>query len=97
MKGVFNGLLIALSMYSKIPVPQAEWNERNMRYALCFFPLVGAVIGGIGYGLYYLFDWLGMPPLLIAAFVVLLPIWTGSATRWTPSPPASRASASWKF
>ena len=52
MKGVFNGLLIALSMYSKIPVPQAEWNERNMRYALCFFPLVGAVIGGIGYGLY---------------------------------------------
>ncbi|HIY45064.1 MAG TPA: adenosylcobinamide-GDP ribazoletransferase, partial [Candidatus Borkfalkia excrementipullorum] len=48
MKGVFNGLLIALSMYSKIPVPQAEWNERNMRYALCFFPLVGAIIGGIG-------------------------------------------------
>ena len=74
MKGVFNGLLIALSMYSKIPVPQAEWNERNMRYALCFFPLVGAVIGGIGYGLYYLFDWLGLPPLLIAAFVVLLPV-----------------------
>lgn len=74
MKGVFNGLLIALSMYSKIPVPQAEWNERNMRYALCFFPLVGAIIGGIGYGLYYLFDWLGLPPLLIAAFVVLLPV-----------------------
>lgn len=74
MKGVFNGLLIALSMYSKIPVPQAEWNERNMRYALCFFPLVGAVIGGIGCGLYYLFDWLGLPPLLIAACVVLLPV-----------------------
>ena len=52
MNGVFNGLLIALSMYSKIPVPQAEWNERNMRYALCFFPLVGAIIGGIGCGLF---------------------------------------------
>ena len=31
MRSILNGLLIALSMYSKIPVPQAEWNERNMR------------------------------------------------------------------
>ena len=38
---------IALSMYSKIPVPMVEWNEKNMKYAMCFFPVIGAVIGGI--------------------------------------------------
>lgn len=38
-------LFIALAMYSKIPVPQVKWNEKNMKYAMCFFPLVGAIIG----------------------------------------------------
>ena len=36
---------VAFSMFSALPVPQIEWNERNMRYALCAFPLIGAVIG----------------------------------------------------
>lgn len=34
-------------MYSRIPMPQVEWKEENRRYSLCFFPLIGAVIGGI--------------------------------------------------
>ena len=38
-------LIVALSMYSKIPVPQIEWNKQNMRYALCWFPAVGVVTG----------------------------------------------------
>ena len=29
---IFNSLIIAIAMYSKIPMPQAEWNEKNMRY-----------------------------------------------------------------
>ena len=74
MRSLINGLFIAFSMYSKIPVPQADWTEKNMRYALCFFPLVGAVIGGIGYGLYFLFAWVGMPALLTAALVTVLPV-----------------------
>ena len=38
---------IALAMYSKIPVPQFEWKEEDMRYALCFFPFVGVIIAGV--------------------------------------------------
>ncbi len=34
-----------MSMFSRIPVPQVEWNEENMKYMLCGFPLVGAAIG----------------------------------------------------
>jgi len=44
--GIYNAFLIAFATYSRIPVPQADWKEENMRYAVCFFPLVGAVIGG---------------------------------------------------
>ena len=30
--------LIAISMYSKIPVPQVEWTKEKMSHAMCFFP-----------------------------------------------------------
>ena len=39
----FESLAIGVAMYSKIPMPRVEWNEKNMKYAMCFFPLVGAV------------------------------------------------------
>ena len=38
-------LASAFLMYSRIPVPKVAWKEENRRYALCFFPLIGAVIG----------------------------------------------------
>lgn len=47
MKSVISSLLIAFSMYSKIPVPRADWTKEHMKYVMCFFPAVGAVIGGI--------------------------------------------------
>ena len=40
-----NSFKIAFSMYSKIPMPQSEWSKENMRYVMCFLPLIGAVIG----------------------------------------------------
>lgn len=50
---LLGGLAIAFSMYSKIPVPQVEWTKERMKYAMCFFPLVG-VVQGI---LLYIFAW----------------------------------------
>ena len=41
---------VAFSMFSAIPMPQFLWNEKNMRYALCAFPLIGGVIGGVCWG-----------------------------------------------
>lgn len=37
--------VVGITMYSKIPMRKVEWNEKNMKYALCFFPVVGVVIG----------------------------------------------------
>ena len=45
MMHVLKSMIIAFSIYSKIPVPQFEWKEEDMKYMLCFFPWVGAVIG----------------------------------------------------
>lgn len=42
---ILKGIIIAFSIYSKIPVPQLRWEEEDMRYMLCFFPWVGVIIG----------------------------------------------------
>lgn len=44
---IVKSIAVAFSMYSKIPMPRVEWNEKNLRYALCFFPFVGAVTGAL--------------------------------------------------
>ena len=44
---LFRACLISFSIYSKIPVPQLEWKDEDMRYVLCFFPWIGAVMGGV--------------------------------------------------
>lgn len=51
---ILKSFCIAFSMYSRIPMPQFTWKDEDMRYALCFFPWVGAVIGGCVY-LWWLF------------------------------------------
>lgn len=57
MKKMWNSLKIAFAMYSKIPVPRCEWTKENMSYAMIFFPWVGAVIGGLTYGVFRLKEW----------------------------------------
>lgn len=42
---MLKGLLLAFRTYSRIPVPVTAWDASSMKYSLCFFPLVGAVIG----------------------------------------------------
>ena len=64
---ILNSLCIALSTYSRIPVPNAEWNEENMRYSLCFFPVVGLVIGLVLMIWLRLADALALNPLLRGA------------------------------
>lgn len=62
---------VAFAMFSALPMPQFDWNEKNMRYALCAFPLVGAVCGV----LCCLCGWLPLPTAVQAAGWSLLPVW----------------------
>ncbi|MCR4738791.1 MAG: adenosylcobinamide-GDP ribazoletransferase [Lachnospiraceae bacterium] len=38
---------VALSMFSKIPVPGFTWKEEDMSHALSFFPVIGVIIGAL--------------------------------------------------
>lgn len=45
----FEGLILALSMYTIIPMPQTKWNEKNFPFILVNLPLVGFLIGILWY------------------------------------------------
>lgn len=70
----FKTIAVAFSMYSAIPMPQFEWNEKNMRYALCAFPLIGLVIGLLCWGWWEVSVLLGLPDILRGAVLCLIPV-----------------------
>lgn len=72
---VLKSVVIAFSVYSKLPVPQFAWKEEDMKYMLCFFPWIGAVIGGCVYLWSFLCRWLGIGEIcrtLIGAAIPLI-------------------------
>lgn len=74
MKSLWNSLIVAFSMYSKIPMPRAEWTKESMKYSMCFFPWIGLVIGALEFGWYHLSVYLGVGTLLRSAVLILLPV-----------------------
>ena len=68
---VFQTVAVALAMFSALPVPQFDWNEKNMRYALCAFPLVGVICGA----LWCLCGALPLPDAAQTAGFCLIPVW----------------------
>lgn len=74
MKGLWNSFKIAFAMYSKIPMPRSDWTKENMRYAMCFFPAIGAVIGALVYGWGCLAPSFCQGGLLPAVGYVMIPV-----------------------
>lgn len=71
---IINSFFIALSMYSRIPVPRVDWEKENMRYAMCFFPMIGVVIGAVMYLAGWLLDKATVGGLFRGVVFTLIPI-----------------------
>ena len=67
-------VIIAFAMYSKLPMPRVDWEERALSRALWWFPLVGAAVGAGLWLWLALAHWLGFGAVFTAAFALLLPI-----------------------
>lgn len=74
MKAIVNGFLIALSMYSKIPMPKVKQTKENMQYVLCFFPLVGVVVGILVYAFSLFVQRFGLGQICFALIGTVIPI-----------------------
>lgn len=71
---IIKSFFISFSIYSKIPVPQFAWKEEDMRYTLCFFPWIGAVIGALELLWFWFCGWLGIGTLCYTAVGTAIPL-----------------------
>lgn len=71
---IFNSLKIAFAMYSKIPVGRADWTDENMKYSMCFVPLVGFLIGMVLIGWCWIGVKIGFNVTLLGSVASLVPI-----------------------
>lgn len=74
MRQIFYSLIIAFSMYSKLPMPRVEWSKENMRYVMCFFPLIGMFIGAVIYIWSRIAGYLSISHVFYTAVIVLIPL-----------------------
>ena len=71
---VYKRQVTALSMYSVFPMPQLEWNQHTMKYAMCFFPFVGIVVGAFVYLWVWICGFFSLNTALAAVVLALLPV-----------------------
>jgi len=66
-------LMIAFSIYSRIPMPAFLWEEKDRKRAMYFFPLVGAVVGVLFYGAFWFLEYKGAGTVFSAAVLTAIP------------------------
>lgn len=71
---LLESLLVALSTYSIVPVPQIIWKEQAMRYAICFFPIVGLLCGVALWSWQQVAMYFAVSDLLFATVAACIPL-----------------------
>lgn len=74
MRLAWETLLVGLGMFSRVPLKQPTWCERNLQYVLVAFPLVGLLIGLLLWIWAWLCATLAVPDLMRGAGFCLWPI-----------------------
>ena len=71
---LFKSIIIAISMFSKIPVPTLKWEKEDMKYSLAAFPLIGVIIGVLCFLWYKLMLHFEFSNLIMSVGLLLIPI-----------------------
>ena len=71
---LLKAIAIAFAQYSRIPMPRFEWKEEEMRYSIAAFPLVGAVIGLVFFGVFTCAEHFALPDTATALLLTAVPL-----------------------
>lgn len=73
MKNLINGFIMALSMFTIIPVPYKAWKDEAVRHMMKLYPLVGIFVGVINYVVFRLIEYINLSTILISALTMVTP------------------------
>ena len=71
---IIKSLLNAISTYSKIPTPYVKMEDKDMRFTMVFFPLVGVIIGGLEYLWFYIANRFALNNIATLLVAAILPV-----------------------
>lgn len=71
---LWENMVMALSMYTKLPMPRVDWKEENMKYMLFFFPLAGVLVGALVVGGWFFLDLLGIGIIFKSIILTIIPL-----------------------
>ena len=71
---ILRSIVMAFSMFSRIPMPTVEWKKENMQYMLAVFPLVGCILAGLLFCWHLLSNFLSISSVLFAVGMTVIPI-----------------------
>jgi adenosylcobinamide-GDP ribazoletransferase len=66
-------LVMAFSLYSKIPMPHIDWEEESKKWLFCFFPAVGAAIAVLLLIWTHISNAAGFPAVMVSAVYAAIP------------------------
>lgn len=70
---VIDGLILTFQFFTRIPInKEVDFNEKNIRYCLFFYPFVGALLGSIAAGVFLLLSMLNNEIAAIVTVVTLI-------------------------
>lgn len=73
MKKYFKGFLMAISMFTVIPLPRYEWDDEGGKNIMKFYPVIGLIVGLIWYGVFRVLNLLGASIMVTTAITLITP------------------------
>ena len=73
MKKYFKGFLMAISMFTVIPLPRYQWDDEGGKNIMKFYPVIGLIVGVIWYGVFRILNLLGASIMVTTAVTLITP------------------------
>ncbi|MDU7886018.1 MAG: adenosylcobinamide-GDP ribazoletransferase, partial [Clostridium perfringens] len=73
MKIFYKAINMTLSMFTVIPLPKYEWDDRAAKHIMKLYPFIGLIIGALWYLSFFVLSKLNVPIMLMAALILTVP------------------------
>ncbi|CAG9342741.1 adenosylcobinamide-GDP ribazoletransferase [Clostridium perfringens] len=73
MKIFYKAINMTLSMFTVIPLPKYEWDDRAAKHIMKLYPFIGLIIGILWYLSFFVLSKLNVPIMLMAALILTVP------------------------
>ncbi|MCR1952346.1 MULTISPECIES: adenosylcobinamide-GDP ribazoletransferase [unclassified Clostridium] len=70
---LINAFIMALSMFTILPMPYKKWDDNGVKHMMKLYPLVGLVVGLIHYTVYKIVSIFNISTILTAAITMITP------------------------